>query len=117
MILIGHAYSGEQYRTIVELLESKEIPTHSVYSGVPSALPTPYRVAIFVCVNTQFHDAVALMKNPKHEVQVRIDIAAYRRLAKSKNWNLAILKGAAIVMAVLALLAAAVWYLGRGTLW
>jgi len=93
---------------IVARLESRGIP---VYVDSVSAFRNPGRGAIFVCLDAQYADAVALLRNEDHIVADPVDVEAFWKKAPGTlpailNASLAVL----VLVAVLwLLLAAARW--------
>ena len=77
MKLVRHFYDPEELRRAINLLHAKGIPTHLKYSGAPSVWPTPYRAAMFVCLDRHLRDAVMVLQDPEHKVSEPVDVGAY----------------------------------------
>ena len=90
---------------IAALLESRGIPVY-VDWGWRGRNPT--RGSIFVCIDAQYDDAVALLANEDHDVAEPVDVEAFWKKAPGTlptilNWALAIL---ALVIGIWIVLAA-----------
>jgi len=91
---------------IAALLESRGIP---VYVDWGWRIRNPSRGAIFVCLDAQYDDAVALLGDENHDVAEPVDVEAFWKKAPGTlptilNWALAAL---AIVIGIWILLAVA----------
>ena len=56
--------------------------------GIPTFLATSYRArrgALFVCIDAQFDDALAVLKNPEHEVAQPVDVEEFQRAAQTQG--------------------------------
>jgi hypothetical protein len=74
---LGYFEDAEERERIRDLLASRGIPTYwtRTYRSV--------RGMLFVCINEQFDDAMAVLKNPDHEVAQPVDVAEFERRTKS----------------------------------
>lgn len=104
MRLLDCANSTLQRPEIVALLESRGIP---VFVGAGSKLRYPTRGAIYVCLDAQYDDAVALLGDENHDVAEPVDVEAFWKKAPGTlptilNWALAAL---ALVIGIWILLA------------
>jgi hypothetical protein len=100
-----------------ELLGLKELLTDS---GIPALLQTelaPYsKATLFVLIDAQYDDAVQLMNDPMHPVARPVDSDMLARLeaeANSANGVLWASVGKYAVVAVLLVIIAAVFLIGR----
>ena len=101
MRLLAYIDSREERGRIANLLESRGIPVFC--SNSIRAIRTP---PIFVCLDAQYDDAVALLSNSEHEVAQPVDVEAFRRAEADAQPE--VLKGAAIALLATALVAALV---------
>lgn len=74
MVLLGHLNDKREASRVCGLLQAAGIPVHVVQEG---GLRTPFRAAVFVCLNSQVDDALALLKDPSHGVSSPVDVRAY----------------------------------------
>lgn len=84
---------SHEYRHIRDLLESRGIPTDITRTSEDGP------VALYVCINAQYADALALLENPEHVVAQPVDIAQYRRSFEAQGLD-AILKGCIVILVV-----------------
>jgi len=108
MRLLAYVQSLEERDRIAGLMESNGIPVFHDTSGRTVLIST---IPIFVCIDAQYDDAVALLANGEHEVAEPVDVAAFRRAERSAEP--VVLKGAAFallaVVLVVALVVALLW--------
>ncbi|HKE47854.1 MAG TPA: hypothetical protein VKB52_07295 [Rhodanobacteraceae bacterium] len=75
---LAYLDSAEERDRITLLLESRGIPTF-YQSAIRSLLGRDAtRGALFVCINAQYDDAVALLSNEHHEVRDPVDVEAFK---------------------------------------
>lgn len=103
MRLLAYVQSLEERDRIVGLLESHGIPVFHDTSGRTVLIST---IPLFVCIDAQYDDAVALLANGEHEVAEPVDVAAFRRAERQAEP--AVLKGAAFALLAVVLIAALV---------
>ena len=103
MRLLTYVQSLEERNRIVGLLESHGIPLFYDKSGRTVLVST---IPIFVCIDAQYDDAIALLANDEHEVAGPVDVEAFRRAERQAEP--AVLKGAAFALFAVALVAALV---------
>jgi len=78
-------------------MESRGIPVFC-QDNIPT-IRNPTRGAVFVCINAQYEDAVALLANEDHEVRQPVDIEEFKTAVSAIGLP-AVLKGALIVLGV-----------------
>lgn len=72
--------SREERQRITALLESNGIPVYVADS------PQGLAQGMYVCLDAQYNDAVALLHNPDHKVAVRVDVNDfYQQLEKAQR--------------------------------
>jgi hypothetical protein len=98
MRLLRHFHDKEELHAAVSLLHSKGIPTHLKYSGAPAVWPTPYRVALFVCLARHLSDALQVLKDPDHKVSEPVDVKAYEEGLKAQGTSTLLVKLSALVL-------------------
>lgn len=86
---------------VATLLESHGIPVFFGRSG-----RNVHTAPLFVCIDAQYDDAIALLANPDHEVAEPIDVETFKRAEAAALP--AVLRGAAFVLLGLVLVAALV---------
>lgn len=102
MRLLGYWHDPQECFRIRKLLEDSGIPVYREISGFNTN-----RAALFVCINSQFSDAVALLSNPHHVVAQPVDAAQFRLASQTEGrgtilkWSLAILGILLLVVALL----------------
>ena len=91
---LGYFEDSDERERIRDLLASRGIPTYwaKTYRSV--------RGMLFVCINEQFDDALAVLKNPNHEVAQPVDVAEFERRAKTEGLS-SILRGAVAMLSFL----------------
>jgi|SRR5690349_7791295 len=103
MRLLAYVKSLEERDRIAMLMESRGIPVFYDKSGRTVLIST---IPIFVCIDAQYDDAVALLANGEHEVAEPVDVEAFRR-AEGRAQPV-VLKGAAVALLAVVLIAALV---------
>ena len=81
MRLLEYAQSKERAGEIIGRLRDRGIPTYSKVGGSPWI--SPYQLAIFVCIDEQFDDAVAVLANREHVVSNPVDVAEFERQSRT----------------------------------
>jgi hypothetical protein len=108
MRLLTYVSSLTERDRIAGLLESRGIPVFYDASGRTVLIST---IPMFVCIDAQYDDAIALLANGDHEVAEPVDIEAFRR--EEQNAQPVVLRGAAIallfIVLIVALLIALLW--------
>jgi hypothetical protein len=105
MRLLAYVDSAAERDRLTWLLESRGIPTFH-QSGARSVLGRiAARGALFVCINAQYDDAVALLANENHEVREPVDVDEFKKAAGTTSP--ALVKGVLLLLAVVV----AVWIL------
>jgi len=97
---LGNFSNSAECAEIRDLLASRGIPTY---------LATGYRAsrgALFVCINEQFEDALAVLKNPEHEVAQPVDVAEFERDARTDGLGTILTGGIALLGFLLAVVGA-----------
>jgi len=93
--VFGRTTEVEQIR---ELLTSRGIPTYQL-GGFKAGARGP----LFVCINEQYEDALAVLKNPEHVVANPVDVAQFWHTAQTQGLG-TVLKGSiAMLMFLLAI--------------
>ena len=95
---LGYINDPAAFASTRELLRSRGIPTY-----VEAAGRNIYRSVVFVCINQQYDDAVALMKDPNHVVAQPVDVEAFEAAAQNTGMG-TILRGSLVFLAFLLLL-------------
>ena len=98
---LPHIESSAERERVAELLESHGIPVFLGRSG-RNVRTAP----MFVCIDAQYDDAIALLANPDHEVAEPIDVEAFKRAEAAALPS--VLRGAALVLLGVVLVAALV---------
>jgi len=86
--------------------ECAEIRDLLASRGIPTFLATGYRArrgTLFVCINEQFDDALAVLKNPEHEVAQPVDVAEFEQAARTQGLGTILASGVAFLMFLLAI--------------
>jgi hypothetical protein len=81
MRVLLHVHDPQELSRITQLMADKGIATHAIS-------PTrrgPWRWIVFVCLNSQYEDAVRLLRDESHVVSSSIDVDAFNRNAKTRN--------------------------------
>ena len=95
---LTNVYDRNELATVRSLLQSRGVPT---YVGFRRFTTEPF--VLFVCIDSQFEDALALMQNPRHSVAHPVDAHVWEQAANRAS-SVAILKGALLVLLALILL-------------
>jgi len=91
--------------SLVGLLEDNGIP---IFQKTRSGKLT-YQAHIWVCLDSQFDDAVALKRNPDHEVREPVDVKSYYEQSRTYGLDL-LARYSLIVLAAVAALISAIVY-------
>ena len=84
MQLLTHVYSWEERARIESLLNERGIPTYARSTGVGRGFyEASKRWAIFVCLNAQLDDAIALLKDPDHDVAEPVNVSEFNEAIES----------------------------------
>jgi hypothetical protein len=105
MRLLQYVHDATERDRISILLESRGIPVFC-QDNIPT-IRNPTRGAVFVCINAQYDDAVALLANEDHEVRQPVDVEEFRTAVRIIGLP-AVLKGALIVLAAVVIAWAAI---------
>jgi hypothetical protein len=108
MRLLTKAQSRDEQARLVALLESRGIP---IYAATGWTARNPFLGGVFVCIDSQYDDAVALLRDEEHVVADPVDVAEFWKKAPATLPT--ILKGALIVLGVLVVVTACVVALRR----
>jgi hypothetical protein len=101
MKALGYIHDPNECARVRDLLAAHGIPTYREAIG-----RNPYRGVLFVCINQQFEDAVAVLKNPNHVVAEPVDVEEFNRAAQTQGLGAILWSGLAI-LAVLVLVVGA----------
>jgi hypothetical protein len=86
-------------------MADKGIATHAVSPTRRS----PLRWVVFVCLNSQYEDAVQLLRDESHVVSSPIDVTAFNRNAKNRNLRYIAYWSTVILLIVSAAFVFVVW--------
>jgi hypothetical protein len=103
MKFIGHVNGEESYQQVVGILRSRGIPVFTKYSGAPANWPTPYRSALYVVLDKHYEDAIALLRDPTHQVREPVDVQEHDKFIAAQETSPQILKWAIIFLAIVVL--------------
>jgi hypothetical protein len=78
MKLLVQVYSSSECARIETLLNERGIATYARSIG-GSRTGTALGADIFVCIDAQLNDAMALLSDPEHEVAQPIDVAEFNQ--------------------------------------
>jgi hypothetical protein len=101
---IGYVYSSREVARISELLESHGI---AVFAEAIGGGLHAMEWCLFVCVASQYDDAMALLADPSHDVVPPIDQQEFERNARHRTAG-PIRNGLSIALGLVALIALAV---------
>lgn len=107
MKLLKRVYSLSEFIDLANLLHEKGIPCYSVTEGGTRTL---YCVAIYVCIDSQYDDAFALMADPEHAVREVIDASVFLEAKSNFDYGLMIRYSLAVLVVVATALAVVVWW-------
>ena len=68
----------EEADRIARLLEGKGIPIDWRGGSATRNVRAPYSAALYVCLDSQFEDALAILRDPSHVPAQPVDAAQYR---------------------------------------
>jgi len=74
-----NASTFEEAHRIQSLLENKGIPIDCRGGSAVRNVRMPYFASLYVCLDSQFEDARAILRDPSHEPAEAIDVPQYRR--------------------------------------
>jgi hypothetical protein len=83
MKFLTSVYDRNRAGEILGVLRDKGIPAFTKVAGSPWV--APYQIAIFVCIDAQYEDASAVLRNPEHLVKMPVDVAEFEELAKKQD--------------------------------
>ena len=104
MRVLGYIHSAEELARVTDLLESRGVP---VYAEPARLRYGPSNWCLFVCINAQYDDAVALLADENHMVSQPIDVEKFKLEERTVGLRRT-LQGSLIVLAGLVLLVAVV---------
>jgi hypothetical protein len=116
MKYLGVAKGSDEAGRIQDLLESRGIPVRiekeSMFRGVHGA-GLVYASRIYVCLPSQYPDAVALLTDPNHQVANPVDVSHYWKWVDAQPLAKQIVWGAPLLLLlVLAGLTLVLWLTG-----
>ena len=86
MQLLTNVYSLEERQRIETLLNERGVATYARSTGTGRRLVEASKNwAIFVCINSQFDDAVALLSNPDHEVTDPVNVSEFNNAIEAAD--------------------------------
>lgn len=99
---LGEFHSSTECSQIRGLLNSCGIPTYwnPAYGGASAPL--------FVCIDEQYDDALALLKDPEHVVAHPVDIEEFKQAEQSQGLGSLFVGAGAILLALLGIVGAMV---------
>src|SRR4051812_23292862 len=103
MRLLAYFQSYQERDGMAMRLESRGIPVFHDNGGV--GIRNPARIALFVCINAQYDDAVALMRDENHDVREPVDVEAFKTAAGTTSPSL--VKGVLLALVIVV----AIWVL------
>jgi hypothetical protein len=102
MRVLGYFHTSEELSRVTDMLESRGIPVYA--EGLRRYMSTSW--CLFVCINDQYEDALALLTNAHHEVRRPVDVAKFKSEVQVPG-SPEILKNALLILLGLVLLASA----------
>ena len=111
MRLLTYVYSRTEQERLVGLLQSHGIP---VLGDEMQGIRYTTQIALFVCIDEQYDDALALLKNPEHAVSEPVDVDAFWKASARTQPEL--LRWSLVALAVLVgvcILVVAIWFVAR----
>lgn len=110
MRLLAYVASRSEQARLVGLLQSRGIP---VLGDEMPGIRYSMQTALFVCIDEQYDDALALLTNPEHTVSAPVDVDAFwkasaRTQPELLRWSLvtlAVLVGVCILVVAIRFLA------------
>jgi hypothetical protein len=86
MQILTHAYSSEDRQRIEWLLGERGIPTYSVMAGAGRWMTqSANQWVVYVCIDSQLSDALAVLKNPDHEVADPVNVTEFNEALRSAD--------------------------------
>jgi hypothetical protein len=86
MQILTHAYSFEERQRIEWLLGERGIPTYSVMAGAGRWMTqSANQWVVYVCIDSQLPDALAVLKDPDHGVTDPVDVTAFNEALRSAD--------------------------------
>ena len=106
----------EEAHRIQSLMESKGIQIDWRGGAAVRNARIPYFAALYVCLDSQFEDACAILRDPSHQPAEAIDVARYRRDLESDGmksvFNFLFVPGL-VIIAVCVILIAVIYSIKR----
>jgi len=110
MRLLTYVASRSEQARLIGLLQSQGIP---VLGDQMPGIRYSMQTALFVCIDEQYDDALALLKNPEHTVSEPVDVDAFWKASAGTQpqllrWSLvalAVLVGVCILVVAIRLVA------------
>jgi hypothetical protein len=113
MKLLVRSTSSEERARIKTLLEDRGIPVFE-----QPGYRTVAEAALFVCINEQYDEAIAVLRNDRHEVRNPIDVEAFEAAKRSSGLSAAV-KYSLLVLLLVVIVWAAVtgiaWFFGSAS--
>ena len=103
MRLLCYVHERTKLWEVQDFLSSKGVPTRAGLRRFADADP----VALFVCIDAQYEDAVALLRDPRSVVTHPIDVELWSRAVNQSGLGV-VLKYALLFLAVLLSISGAV---------
>lgn len=87
MKFVYQAYTLAEANEIKELLENAGIPASISNKGFSQLhVPfIPHTLGVFIYINTQYNDAIALINNKNHDVAEPVDVNEFYRILNSTS--------------------------------
>lgn len=95
---LGEFNHSTECSQIRELLASRGIPTYWNPGFGGACAP------LFVCIDEQYNDALALLKNPEHTVAHPVDVKEFTQAERTQGFGTILIGGGAILLLLLAVI-------------
>lgn len=77
MKLLTHVYSRDRADEVIGVLRRNDIAIFTKFVGTVSL--SPFQLAIYVNLDAQYDDAVRLLQDPNHKVEVKVDLEVFEK--------------------------------------